>query len=336
MTTEDGPTVRDRWIGEVLRTPHLTDAVRVALLALAHHEMDDAGIAEFRLNELGEWIGRHYKRGGDRISAAIAAGFLERISRGQRNGRGRYRATFPALASSDHPGSPKSDDVLGPPGESQEDSLRTTLQGEETSVLGTIRVVRRSSFDPNVLGPPGESEETAPTNKDHARTHSKRSPQPHTTHQTGSDHATGATVVRLFNEKNITTEKTHTARSRAAEPSPTADDAFDAFWSTYPRHVAKAAARKAWAKALKNGADPELIILGARRYATNPRRAADDIRYTAHPATWLNQERWTDEDEPAPAGRELAPTDRRQQATDDIFTHAMARARARDAQEGHR
>ncbi len=41
-----------------------------------------------------------------------------------------------------------------------------------------------------------------------------------------------------------------------------------------------------------------MIIWGARAYATSPRRAAADIQYTAHPATWLNGERWADEDEP--------------------------------------
>lgn len=313
MTTEDEPTARDRWIGEVLRTPLLTDAARVALLAVARHEMDDAGIAEFKMEELAEWIGRHHKRAGDRISAAISAGFFERISRGQRNGRGRYRATFPAPASSDHPGSPKRSDLLGPPGESEEESLRTTLQGEETHRLGTTRGVRRSSFDPSVFAPPGGSEEPAPPYKDHARAHSKRPPQPQTPDQTDSDHATGGKVVQLFDDKNTTQKNTHSARTRAAD-TPTEDPAFAAFWAVYPKRVAKGAARKAWAKAIKNGADPADIILGARRYATSPRRTAADPQYTAHPATWLNAERWTDEDDPAPqrpAGGRPSTTDQR-------------------------
>lgn len=76
-----------------------------------------------------------------------------------------------------------------------------------------------------------------------------------------------------------------------------ADAAFDEFWSTYPRREAKGAARKAWDKALSR-ASPTAIIAGAQRYRDQPGR---ETRYTAHPATWLNADRWTDE--PLPAGR---------------------------------
>jgi hypothetical protein len=135
-------------------------------------------------------------------------------------------------------------------------------------------------------------------------------------------------VVALFNEEIEPSLRSHTAdrRSAAREQTP---DRFDEFWKTYPRRVGKGAARKAWDKAIKNGADPEEVIWGARRYSTNPRRAAADIRYTAHPATWLNAERWTDEDEPAPA----PVVDPRQQATNDLFDRALNRARAMDAME---
>lgn len=80
---------------------------------------------------------------------------------------------------------------------------------------------------------------------------------------------------------------------------------FARFWELYPRKVAKGAARTAWAAALRRGkARPEEIIAGAERYAADPNR---DPAYTAHPATWLNAERWGDEPEPdrtapAPAG----------------------------------
>jgi hypothetical protein len=76
------------------------------------------------------------------------------------------------------------------------------------------------------------------------------------------------------------------------------DPAFAEFWKIYPRRVNKAAARKKWDTAIKNGADPADIIAGARAYASNPRRAASDIGYTAHAATWLHNERWNDEPEP--------------------------------------
>jgi hypothetical protein len=78
---------------------------------------------------------------------------------------------------------------------------------------------------------------------------------------------------------------------------------FAEFWSAYPRHVAKGAARKAWERALKRA--PALqIIAGARRYASE--RENENPQYTAHPASWLNADRWLDE--PAPRHVRLNPT----------------------------
>lgn len=66
---------------------------------------------------------------------------------------------------------------------------------------------------------------------------------------------------------------------------------FDEFWNVVPRKVGKGRAKKAFASALKK-TDAETIISGMRRYAEI--RSGEDERYTAHPASWLNDERWTD------------------------------------------
>lgn len=66
---------------------------------------------------------------------------------------------------------------------------------------------------------------------------------------------------------------------------------FDEFWEIYPRREAKAAARKAWEKAVRR-ANPEEILSGARRYRDDPNR---EPRFTAHPASWLNADRWLDD-----------------------------------------
>ncbi|MFJ5532385.1 hypothetical protein [Streptomyces sp. NPDC093261] len=81
---------------------------------------------------------------------------------------------------------------------------------------------------------------------------------------------------------------------------PASDDTFDVFWSAYPRKVAKANALKAWQKLIKKGVDPQKIIAGACRYRDDPRRLQADVKYTAHPATWLNGERFNDEPEAPP------------------------------------
>lgn len=65
---------------------------------------------------------------------------------------------------------------------------------------------------------------------------------------------------------------------------------FDEFWSVYPRKVAKLAAQKAYAKALKV-VSPDQLIEGARRYALE--KVGD--AYVKHPSTWLNGGCWDDE-----------------------------------------
>jgi hypothetical protein len=78
-----------------------------------------------------------------------------------------------------------------------------------------------------------------------------------------------------------------------SEPDQGATEAFEKFWRIYPKRVAKEAARKAFAKAVKDSVDPEVIIAGAKRYAIT--RGGQDPKYTKHPATWLNAGCWQDE-----------------------------------------
>jgi hypothetical protein len=66
---------------------------------------------------------------------------------------------------------------------------------------------------------------------------------------------------------------------------------FAKWYATYPKKVAKPAAQKAYAKARKNVDAATLLAAAsvmAQAYAT-------DQTYCPNPATWLNQERWTDE-----------------------------------------
>lgn len=76
---------------------------------------------------------------------------------------------------------------------------------------------------------------------------------------------------------------------------------FEEAWQAYPRRVAKGAARKAWEKAQK--IEPELLpkVLAALAWQIET-NGWDGGTYTPHFSTYLNQERWTDED-PAAARR---------------------------------
>ena len=77
------------------------------------------------------------------------------------------------------------------------------------------------------------------------------------------------------------------------------DAHFDEFWNAYPRKIAKKEAGKKFAKAVKDGTDPNTIIAGAKTYAASV--VGKEQKYVAHPTTWLNQGRWEDEaEEPAP------------------------------------
>lgn len=72
------------------------------------------------------------------------------------------------------------------------------------------------------------------------------------------------------------------------------DADFEEFYAAYPRHVGKEAARRAFVKAVKTKAPAADIIEGARRYAAATAAAGTETRYVAHPATWLNAGRWSD------------------------------------------
>jgi hypothetical protein len=99
------------------------------------------------------------------------------------------------------------------------------------------------------------------------------------------------------------------------------DPSFEEFWQTYPRREAKGAARRAWLKAVRVAA-PSIIIAGALRYTNDPNR---DPSFTAHPATWLNGERWLDGSLP---GRD----NRSGQKTAEVLS-VIERAALRDLKE---
>jgi hypothetical protein len=92
--------------------------------------------------------------------------------------------------------------------------------------------------------------------------------------------------------------------SSTATPSTDNDPDFDRFWAAYPRRQGKGQARRAWAKALKAGTDPEVIIEAASHFTAL--RGNEDPKFTPYPATWLNGERWTDTPDPTPP-REAGP-----------------------------
>jgi general stress protein YciG len=98
-----------------------------------------------------------------------------------------------------------------------------------------------------------------------------------------------------------------TAAPSTATPKPGSDDDpnFVRFWAAYPRRVGKGQARRAWATALKKGADPDAVIEAASRHAA--RCGNQDPQYIPHPSTWLNGERWGDAPDPEPSTTPAGP-----------------------------
>ncbi len=95
-------------------------------------------------------------------------------------------------------------------------------------------------------------------------------------------------------------------------------DDFDDFWQAYPRKVGKAAARKAFAKALKVATVDEIAFgLSGQVSALS----AKEKQFIPHASTWLNGERWNDEIEKPHSGR--PPEDQRGSS---LFDEACGRA----------
>lgn len=96
---------------------------------------------------------------------------------------------------------------------------------------------------------------------------------------------------------------------KGSAPARVESDFLD-FYAAYPRHVGKEAARRAFVKAVKAGTPAADIVEGARRYAAATAAAGTETRYVAHPATWLNAGRWSDDMQDA-APVELTPWEKK-------------------------
>lgn len=82
-------------------------------------------------------------------------------------------------------------------------------------------------------------------------------------------------------------------RKRSAEADQPYSDEFESWWKIYPRRAGgKRKAFIAYTKA-RTKVDDRCLMDAAMVYSDS--RVGEDPRFTAHPTTWLNQERWNDE-----------------------------------------
>jgi len=80
---------------------------------------------------------------------------------------------------------------------------------------------------------------------------------------------------------------------KAHEPLP---QGFAEFWEVYPRKVAKRRAIKAWLKLSPDSKTQAAIIEAVNRQSTSKKWREENGQYIPHPATWLNDGRWEDEE----------------------------------------
>lgn len=104
---------------------------------------------------------------------------------------------------------------------------------------------------------------------------------------------------REENENSVTTKSQNPSESvsaSASESKKEVEDRFDLFWSAYPKKVAKKKAQQIWMR-LKPSEDlTKRIIADVEARAKTDSWKKEKRKYVPHPTTYLNQERWEDED----------------------------------------
>ena len=70
---------------------------------------------------------------------------------------------------------------------------------------------------------------------------------------------------------------------------------FDEFWAVYPKKKDKARAKKAFDKAMKEGASLEVMLAALERQRLSADWQKDGGQFIPHATTWLNGKRWEDE-----------------------------------------
>lgn len=88
------------------------------------------------------------------------------------------------------------------------------------------------------------------------------------------------------------------------KPNPTAPsavDAFDAFWSIYPKKKSRADAEKAWRKLAPSPELSQRIHASIAAQLGSEDWRKDAGKYIPYAASWLNGRRWEDEQPAAPA-----------------------------------
>ena len=138
------------------------------------------------------------------------------------------------------------------------------------------------------------------------------------------------TVQRKVNHTDTDTD-TDTSRDTNVSlalvaPKTKTPDMFSEFWDRYPKRIGKADAHKAYARAMKKITHDDLMFALSERL---PALEAREKQYRPNPATWLNQERWTDEIDATGNGNGSGPYGSRAGRSGNDMANAFAEVAAR-------
>lgn len=96
-----------------------------------------------------------------------------------------------------------------------------------------------------------------------------------------------------------TTKDTPTPRKRGSASVHEFPPGFDAFWSAYPRKIAKPSAAQAFTRLKVDEATLAAMLAAIATQSASADWLKDGGRFVPHPATWLNNRRWEDGSGPA-------------------------------------
>lgn len=143
-------------------------------------------------------------------------------------------------------------------------------------------------------------------------------------------------------EKNLNAQETRhkkqDIRNMVSKETNMCAQAFEVFWSSYPRHTNKQAAFKAFAKLNPDEVLMQTMLAAIDRQKQSDQWTKDGGQYIPHPATWLNGRRWEDEMPKAVQYTKTVAAQRYQQRDytedellavgDDLIAEARARRQA--------
>ena len=94
------------------------------------------------------------------------------------------------------------------------------------------------------------------------------------------------------NIRHKTEDIEHKTEDDIPPKSPSTGDAFERFWSVYPRKIGKQSAKRAFERVK---VPLETLVTAVERQKCSDQWTRNNGQFIPHPATWLNQGRWDDE-----------------------------------------